>query len=91
MKSLIQAGVLALLAVASSTSSAWVYPEHRDLASLAVQRLDPERKAAFDRLWRDARVGDEARLCEVGADTAQGVAPQCIDWAAWSAIAGDHS
>src|SRR5262245_54930822 len=57
----------------------------------AVQGLDGERRAAFDRLWRDARGGDEARLCEAGADTTQGLAPQCIDWAALSAIAGDHS
>src|SRR5215510_11113659 len=57
----------------------------------AVQGLDAERRAVFDRLWQDARAGDEARLCEAGADTAQGLAPQCIDWAALSAIAGDHS
>src|SRR5262249_44443151 len=44
-----------------------------------------------DRLWQDARAGDEARLCASGADTAQGLAPECIDWAAMSAISGDHS
>jgi hypothetical protein len=79
------------LAVASVPSLAWIYPEHRELAMQAVQGLDAERKAAFDRLWGDARSGDEARLCEAGADTAQGLVPQCIDWAALSAIAGDHS
>src|SRR5277367_5414355 len=70
---------------------AWVYPEHRDIAVLAVEKLDPERKAQFDKLWGDARVGNEKRLCEQAADSAQGVAPACIDWAAFAAISGDHS
>jgi hypothetical protein len=70
---------------------AWVYPEHRDIAVLAVEKLDPERKALFDRLWREARTGHEQRLCEQAADSKQGVAPACIDWAAFAAIAGDHS
>ncbi len=76
---------------AAGPARAWVYPEHRDIAVLAVEKLDPERKASFDRLWRDARTGHEQRLCEQAADTQQGVAPACIDWAAWPAIAGDHS
>ena len=70
---------------------AWVYPEHRDIAVLGVESLDPERRALFDRLWADARIGHEKRLCAQGADTAQGVLPECIDWAAMPAIAGDHS
>ena len=75
----------------SNTAFGWIYPEHRDIAVLAVEGLDPERKAEFDRLWREARAGDEKRLCVQGADTGQGVAPECIDWAALSGIAGDHS
>jgi hypothetical protein len=75
----------------SNTAFGWIYPEHRDIAVLAVEGLDPERKAEFDRLWQEARVGDEARLCAQGADTKQGVTPECIDWAALSGIAGDHS
>jgi hypothetical protein len=70
---------------------AWVYPEHRDIALLAIERLDPERRMLFDQLWAQARIQNEKRLCERGADTAQGVMPECIDWAALSAIAGDHS
>jgi hypothetical protein len=85
--------LVALLAMAtfSVASWAWIYPEHRDLAVLAVERLDPERRAEFDQLWQAARVGDEGRLCAAGADTEQGLAPSCIDWAAMSAISGDHS
>ena len=75
----------------AAPAHAWIYPEHRDIAVLAVEKLDPERRAQFDRLWRDARTGHEQRLCEKGADSQQGVAPACIDWAAFPAIAGDHS
>jgi hypothetical protein len=74
-----------------ATVGAWVYPEHRDIAVLAVEGLDPTRKAQFDRLWQQARPHDEARLCSGPAEPAQGVAPSCIDWAALSGIAGDHS
>jgi hypothetical protein len=79
------------LACATRPACAWVYPEHRDIAILGIEDLDPERKAQFDRLWADARIGHEKRLCEQGADSEQGVMPECIDWAAMSAIAGDHS
>ena len=40
----------------SNTAFGWIYPEHRDIAVLAVEGLDPERKAEFDRLWQEARV-----------------------------------
>ena len=79
------------LAAAAAPAFAWVYPEHRDIAVLSVNTLDPERKAAFDKLWREARAGHEKRLCEQAADTDQGTTPDCIDWAALPAIAGDHS
>ncbi len=76
---------------AVNTAFGFIYPEHRDIAVLAVQGLDAEHKAVFDRFWQDARAGDDKRLCAKGADTDQGLAPQCIDWAALLGIAGDHS
>jgi hypothetical protein len=79
------------LAIPAGSALAWVYPEHRDIALLAVEGLDAAHKAEFDRLWQEARGGNEERLCSRGADTEQSVAPSCIDWAALSAIAGDHS
>ena len=84
---------LLVLAILSTVNSAyaWIYPEHRDIAIIAVQGLDPERKAEFDRLWQDARLGNEQRFCAQGADAGQGLSPKCIDWAALSGIAGDHS
>jgi hypothetical protein len=75
----------------SIPAHAWIYPEHRDIAVLAVEKLDPERRALFDRFWGEARTGHEQRLCAQVADSRQGLAPACIDWAAMPAIAGDHA
>src|SRR6478735_1266554 len=80
-----------LLAYAAAPAFAWVYPEHRDITVLAVESLDPERRRVLEGLWAEARTGNETRLCEQVADGAQGVAPECIDWAAMPAISGDHS
>jgi hypothetical protein len=73
------------------TALAWVYSEHRDITVLAVQRLEPAPRALLEKLWSEARAGHEARLCAQLADTTQGPNPTCIDYAAWPAIAGDHS
>src|SRR5512145_971659 len=72
------------------TAFAWLYPEHRDITVLAVQRLEPAARALLERLWSEARTGHEARLCAQLVDTAPGP-PACIYYAAWPAIAGDHS
>ena len=72
-------------------TNAWVYPEHREVALQAVASLDTQHRAVFDSLWHSARAGNEVRLCDSGADEAQSLRPSCIDWAALSAIAGDHS
>jgi hypothetical protein len=88
---LIRLALAANLCSASNQTLAWVYPEHRELSLLAVSQLEPDRRAVFDQLWQEARAGDEKRLCALGADSEQGLAPSCIDWAALAAIAGDHS
>jgi hypothetical protein len=87
----LRAGWFAALLVLAGPCFAWVYPEHRDIAVLGVQVLDAPRAAAFDKLWKEARVGHEKRLCEQPAVDDQGTAPLCLDWAALPAIAGDHS
>ena len=69
---------------------AWVYPEHREIALQSVEALDPERRQIFDELWTEA-AADSERLCPSGADREQSTTPDCIDWAAFSAISGDHS
>jgi hypothetical protein len=80
-----------LLILQLAPALAWVFPEHRDIAVLAVQQLDPDRQAQLQKVWAEARAGFESRLCEPVAQTSQGAKPDCIDYAAWTAIAGDHS
>jgi hypothetical protein len=70
---------------------AWVFPEHRDIVVLAVQKLNPDQRAQLQKLWQEARSGHEGRLCENLADPSQSSKPACIDYAAWAAISGDHS
>lgn len=91
MKPLLRLALSLAAFAAIGPAQAWIYPEHRDIAVLAVQGLDPAHKAQFERLWQIARTGNEQRLCDVPADTEQGTTPVCIDWAALPAIAGDHS
>lgn len=83
--------ILALTLGLTAPAAAWVYPEHRDIAALAVESLDGERRAVFEQLWRDARTGRETRLCEKPFELSPKDPPDCIDWAAFAAIAGDHS
>lgn len=80
-----------VLLICSSSTLPWVYPEHRDIALLAILKLNTERKAILDQLWAQARKGYESRLNESVIDAGQGVKPQYIDYAAWPGIAGDHS
>ena len=83
--------IICLIELQAVTTFAWVFPEHRDIAVLAVQKLDPEQQAMLQKLWSEARSGHEAQFCGPMADPAQGTNPTCIDLAAWTAIAGDHS
>jgi hypothetical protein len=83
--------VVCLIGLLLLPAFAWVFPEHRDIAVLAVEQLNPEQRASLQQLWLEARAGHESRLCENVADRAQGTNPTCIDYAAWTAVAGDHS
>jgi len=73
------------------TSNAWVYPEHRDITLLAIQKLDSAHRAILDQLWVWGRKGFESRLDVSVADVTQSVHPKYLDYAAWPAIGGDHS
>jgi hypothetical protein len=84
---------LFFLVVASfqSVTFGWVYPEHREIALLAIQKLDSHQKGVLDRLWAVARAGHESRLSLTPADLTSSERPRTIDYAAWPAIAADHS
>jgi len=79
------------VAVFAMTAVAWVFPEHRDITLLALERLEPVKRLLLVKLWSEARFGHESRLCAEMADTSQGPKPTCLDYASWPAISGDHS
>jgi hypothetical protein len=80
--------VLLLVSLQVFPAFAWVFPEHRDIAALAVQKLDADRQARLQTLWAEGRTGYEKRLCAQSSDPGQ---TNCVDFAAWAAISGDHS
>jgi hypothetical protein len=80
-----------VFASAQSPLFGWVYPEHREIALRAIQKLGPRHKAVLDKIWASARVGHESRLSRAATDLTGDDQPRTIDYAAWPAIAGDHS
>jgi hypothetical protein len=79
------------LAAVPLPAAAWIYPEHRNIAVAAVQKLPPGDLAALDALWEVARQTLPARLCPKLSEGDQGLAPKCIDFAALPALSADHS
>ena len=86
-RSFILVGILLL----STYAKAWVYPEHRQIAVLAIEQLSPQHRQLLDDIWAQIRVGHEARLSESIIDPSHGRESEVLDYASWSAIAGDHS
>jgi hypothetical protein len=82
--------VVCMMAV-SVSSLGWVYPEHRMVTLRAIGDLDPERRSVLDHLWSMARRNYERRLSESVIDRLHTATSTHIDFAAWPAIAGDHS
>lgn len=91
MKSILFVKFLVIILFNLSTTKAWVYPEHRDIMLLAIEKLSTDYRASLDELWAQARVGFEFRLSENVIEPEQLLKPEFIDYAAWPAIAGDHS
>jgi hypothetical protein len=86
--------ILSLFLVAllcSAGARAWTYSEHRAITARGIGTLDPQRRAALDGLWADAREGYTARLCASPDAGDQAGNPTCIDLAAWPSVNGDHS
>jgi hypothetical protein len=87
-----RSGVAVLVALLlSGSSSAWIYPEHRDIMAKALQDLPADQQRFFAELWTQARSGNESRYCQDMVTGDGRTAPVCLDLAAWPAIAGDHS
>ena len=83
--------ILFFLSISFIQINAWVYPEHREIALRAVESLSSQYRSILDSLWHEARIGNESRLSETVIDPLQTVDLDCVDFAAWSAISGDHS
>lgn len=83
--------IISLLVLVFSDVRAWIYPEHRDIALLAIENLNPSYRSELDKLWSEAIVGYEDRLTESVIDATQSVKPTQLDYASWSAISGDHA
>jgi hypothetical protein len=75
----------------SDVGLAYVYPEHRHIAAISIRTLDSTRGALLNQLWASARTGFETRMSPMPADTLFAESSRSIDFAAWPAIAGDHS
>lgn len=69
----------------------WIFPEHRDITFIAIQKLTPDYRKILDTLWSEARVGFENRLNAAVIDATQSLKPAHLDYATWPAVAGDHS
>jgi hypothetical protein len=69
----------------------WIYPEHRDIMMIAIQKLDAVHRAQLEKYWSVVRKGHEDRLFPISIDTSRSENPKFIDYAAWPAISGDHS
>jgi hypothetical protein len=72
-------------------ANAWVYPEHRDIMLFAISKLTDTHRTILDDIWAQGRIGYEFRLTGPVIDLQQLIKPEKIDYAAWPAIAGDHS
>jgi hypothetical protein len=89
MKRFIIISLIFFLSVRSGFS--WIYPEHRDIMVLSIQKLDPGRRIVFEQYWTKMRTGHESRLSVWPADTTLSKGSGYIDYASFPAIAGDHS
>jgi hypothetical protein len=74
-----------------SKTNAWVYPEHREIMLIAIEKLPSDYRDELEMLWSLARVGYETRLSAKVIDPELLLNPPYIDYASWPAIAGDHS
>jgi len=83
--------IILLVTVLNPNSFPWIYPEHRDIALLAIENLSSEYRSELEQLWTQARKGYEDRLTVSVIDATQTTNPSHLDFASWPAISGDHS
>ncbi len=91
IKSIVSCILLSFIASGFISTNAWIYPEHRDILLLAIDKLNKEHRETLDGLWNEARIGFEFRLTESVIDATQTTYPTHLDFASFAAIGGDHS
>lgn len=83
--------IVSLCLLSLQQAVAWVYPEHRRIGILAIQKLPEQQRLILARLWTEARIGHENRLTSDLFELHPPLRPKQLDYAAWMGIAGDHS
>ena len=83
--------IVSLCLLSLQQAVAWVYPEHRRIGILAIQKLPEQQRIILARLWTEARIGHENRLTSDLFELHPPIRPKQLDYAAWMGIAGDHS
>ena len=91
MKKIYLIGTIVFILFVNEKSNAWVYPEHRIIMLTAIEKLPSDYKEELQIFWSLARTGYESRLSPTVIDPELLLNPPYIDYAAWPAIAGDHS
>jgi hypothetical protein len=90
---------LAAAVLLPTRATAWIWPEHRDIAAEALKELPPAQRKTIDQMWVGVRAIGGKQVCEKVVDP--GAEPTgvprgewdkvCVDFAAFPALAGDHS
>jgi len=97
---LLQISLAAYLALCPLAASAWIWPEHRDIAAKALRDLPAGERATLDAMWAATRelAGKQvcAEIVDSGAEPTFKIAHPdwekvCVDFASLPALAGDHS
>ena len=98
MRRLTLAAAAAALLFRASPAGAWIWPEHRDIAVDAIQRMTPADRAVLEALWGSLLREAGPQLCRTLVN--DGAAPHgkfatwksgCLDFPAYPALGGDHS
>jgi hypothetical protein len=81
------------------TAQAWIWPEHRDIAAEALRTLPAAERKTIDQMWVGVSSIGGRQVCASVVDP--GAEPTgvprgewdkvCVDFAAFPALAGDHS
>jgi hypothetical protein len=87
------------IALFAAPARAWIWPEHRDIAAVAIQDLPAPERKTLDAMWSAARTLGTKQVCEKTVDA--GAFPVdvprgewdkvCVDLASLPALAADHS